>query len=188
MALTSRNWLAPLRGALAEWNPDLIASNEGGSNMVLVRPPWRVVERERITLARWPERRRMLLVRARGPGDRTLVVASAHLSVPATGRSADEALRAARHAVDWSSGAPLILGGDLNLRAATDPATFEVLEDRFGLEGATAPKALDHLLARGLEVLRGPEAMSPATREVPRDGLAVRLSDHAPVAATFGLA
>ena len=35
--LTSRNWLAPLRTLLARSNPDLIASNEGGSNLTLVR-------------------------------------------------------------------------------------------------------------------------------------------------------
>lgn len=188
-ALTSRNWLAPLRAGLAEWNPDLIRSNEGGSNMVLVRPPWQVVESERITLALRPERRRMLLVRAHGPGGRTLVVASMHLSVPSTGRSPAEALRAAQLAVEWAQGAPLILGGDLNLRAADHPATFDEMRDRFGLERPTAPRSLDHLLARGLEVVRAPKAMPPAARELRWEGdLALRLSDHAPVTATFGLA
>src|SRR5207247_687307 len=42
--LTSRNFAAALRAALAWVNPDLVASNEGGSNQLLVRPPWHVVD------------------------------------------------------------------------------------------------------------------------------------------------
>ena len=41
--LTSRNELRALTSSLARWNPDLIASWEGGSNLTLVRPPWRMV-------------------------------------------------------------------------------------------------------------------------------------------------
>ena len=47
-----RNLLAAVRAASAQWNPDLIASNEGGSNIVLVRSPARIVEVQRIVLAR----------------------------------------------------------------------------------------------------------------------------------------
>ena len=73
-ALTSRNALHALRAALARLNPDLIASNEGGSNQVLARPPWRIATTRRETIARRPERRRMLLVRLVEPGGRELVV------------------------------------------------------------------------------------------------------------------
>src|ERR687893_687472 len=46
--LTSRNVFPPLQGVLADWNPDLIASWEGGSNQILVRPPARIADhRER---------------------------------------------------------------------------------------------------------------------------------------------
>ena len=38
-SLTSRNWLGSVRGALARWNPDLLGSWEGGSNLTLVRGP-----------------------------------------------------------------------------------------------------------------------------------------------------
>ena len=68
LALTSRNLLPFLRALLATLNPDLIGSSEGGSNMVLVRPPWRIVETERAVLATFPERRRLLLARAAEPG------------------------------------------------------------------------------------------------------------------------
>src|SRR5512147_2086759 len=37
MALTSRNWLLPLRRPVAERRPDLLRSNGGGCNAVLVR-------------------------------------------------------------------------------------------------------------------------------------------------------
>src|SRR3712207_2684624 len=42
LARTSRNLVPPLQGRIADWNPDLIASWEGGSNMVLVRAPARI--------------------------------------------------------------------------------------------------------------------------------------------------
>src|SRR5918911_724607 len=48
-ALTSRNFGAFLRRRLAAWNPDLIASGEGGSNQVLVRGGWRIAETKRLT-------------------------------------------------------------------------------------------------------------------------------------------
>ena len=38
LVLTSRNSLGAVRALLAAANPDLIASNEGGSNLTLVRP------------------------------------------------------------------------------------------------------------------------------------------------------
>jgi endonuclease/exonuclease/phosphatase family metal-dependent hydrolase len=186
--LTSRNSLAPLRAMLADWNPDLIASNEGGSNAVLVRPPWRIVASASETLARRPERRRLLLVRVATPGGGDVIVACCHLSVPATGRAAAEALRAAGLAVEWADGAPVILGGDLNLRPATHPEAFTALRERFGLAAPTAPHALDHLLARGLAPSSPPAVLPPTARDVPGPaGRAIRLSDHAPVVAAFGV-
>jgi endonuclease/exonuclease/phosphatase family metal-dependent hydrolase len=183
---TSRNWLAPLRAAIAERNPDLIASNEGGSNAILVRGPARIAESDSATLAVWPERRKLLLTRLELPDGRRLAVACTHLSVPSTGRRPGEALRAAALAVEWAAGDPLVLGGDLNLRPAHEPAAFATLSERFGLAPPTGPKMLDHLLGRGVEVVEPPAALAAAEREVagPAD-LAIRLSDHAPVAAAF---
>jgi endonuclease/exonuclease/phosphatase (EEP) superfamily protein YafD len=91
---------------------------------------------------------------------------------------------AAERAVAWSGEAPLLLGGDFNLRPART-GLFDELADRYGLRRATAPEAIDHVLARGLEIATGPAAWPPEAREVEVDGLAVRLSDHPPVAARF---
>src|SRR6185503_13031926 len=58
--LTSRNVVPPLQRLVANVNPDLIASWEGGSNQLFVRAPGRVVEHRTLTLTRRPERRRMV--------------------------------------------------------------------------------------------------------------------------------
>ncbi len=187
-ALTSRNSLALLRTALAEINPDLIASNEGGSNMLLVRAPGRVLEVERITLATRPERRRMLLARVEMLGGRRVAVACVHLSVPGTKQGADEAVRGAEWAIEFAGPDPLIFGGDLNLRPAREQVAFAELRDRLGLAPPTAPQAIDHLLVRGLETVESPRRLPGTAREVSEaDGLLVRLSDHAPVTAAFGV-
>ena len=186
--LTSRNSLAPLRARLAEWNPDLIGSNEGGSNILLVRPPARIVATRTETLATRPERRRLAMARLELADGRRLVVACMHLSVPRTGHGAAEALHAAALATEWSAGDPLVFGGDLNLRPADHRAAFADLRDRFELAPPTGPRAIDHLLARSLDVVSRPVALAAAEREVPGPGgLAIRLSDHAPVVASFGL-
>ena len=186
--LTSRNTLAPLRALAAKLNPDLIASNEGGSNMVLVRAPGRVEAVQRMELTRDPERRTMLLARVRLAEGARLAVASMHLTVPETGRSAGELLRAAERAVAFAGGLPLLLGGDLNLRAAEVPGAFEQVRQRYDLAGPTAPRAIDHLLVRGLAVRSKPTALKAAARELREPcGLALRLSDHAPVTALLGM-
>jgi endonuclease/exonuclease/phosphatase family metal-dependent hydrolase len=182
-ALTSRNLGHAIRAALAGIDPDLVASNEGGSNQLLWRPPWRLAELERVTIARRPERRRMLLARLREPGGRELAVANLHAS---TGDRAGEVLAAAERAVRFARGAPLLFGGDLNARPARVPEAFDRLAREHALAPPTAPGAIDHLLARGLAVADPPHALAPERREVAgRDGLAIRLSDHAPVVAAF---
>ncbi len=187
-ALTSRNSLAFLRAGLAALNPDLIASNEGGSNMLLVRAPARILEVQRVTLAIRPERRRMLLARVELGGGERVAVAGVHLSVPGTKQGHGEAVRGAEIATGFAGTDPLIFGGDLNLRPAHEAGAFAELRDRLGLAPPTAPQAIDHLLARGLEVVEPPRPLTPAAREVTEpDGLRVRLSDHAPVTAAFGV-
>jgi endonuclease/exonuclease/phosphatase family metal-dependent hydrolase len=99
--------------------------------------------------------------------------------------AAEDVLKAARAATGWAEQAPLIFGGDLNLRPGEDPAVFDRLRDDFGLTGPTGPRAIDHLLTRGLEVLEPPTAWPPEQRELPLDGRALRLSDHSPVQARF---
>lgn len=192
LALTSRNQLAPLRRAVAVRNPDLIASGEGGSNQLLVRAcapegtPWRIGELRRVTLTRRPERRRMLWARLEAGGGRRLCVANLHASAGDEAAATREVERAARLAVEWAGADPLVFGGDLNLRPSRTPAVFERLEALLGLTGATAPDAIDHLLSRGLVVSEPPHLLPAARREVPGPGgLALRLSDHSQVVASF---
>ena len=187
-ALTSRNLGAALRGALADRNPDLLASGEGGSNQLLARPPWRIGEVGRLTLTRRPERRRMLWARVEAPGGRTLGVANLHASAGDPPAAAREIELAATLAVRWTGGDPLVLGGDLNVRPRRSPEIFDDLRERFGLAPPTPGDAIDHLLARGLGVVEEPRLLPPAWRELPGPhGRLVRLSDHAPVAARFRL-
>jgi endonuclease/exonuclease/phosphatase family metal-dependent hydrolase len=186
--LTSRNSFGRLSGWLADRWPDLIKSWEGGSNMLLVRPPARIVATRAATLTRRPERRRLLMVRVELASGQRLVVANVHLSVPSTRQGAAEAALAARLATEWAGGDPVVLGGDLNLRPRDHRAAFDDLRDRFGLAAPTGPRAIDHLLARGLDLVERPQALPAAAREVTDPGgLAIRLSDHAPVVAAFGV-
>jgi len=184
-ALTSRNSLGSLRVLAARLNPDLIASGEGGSNLTLVRAGGAlkaIVERREVTIhSGRPERRAVALTRT-GSG---LCVANLHATNDRPALATEDALRAAAAATAWAGDAPLLFGGDLNLRPAEHPEAFERLRERFGLAAPTGPRAIDHLLARGLETVEPPRELPPGRREVRSDGLAVRLSDHAPVEAVF---
>ena len=114
-----------------------------------------------------------------------LCVANLHATNDRPDLATVDVLRAAEAATEWAGGSPLLFGGDLNLRPAEDPAAFEALRERFGLDGLTHPRAIDHLLTRNLEVAEPPSAWPSERRELPRDGLRLRLSDHAPVQARF---
>ena len=180
-ALTSRNSLGPLRAILARLNPDLIGSNEGGSNLTLVRRELGEIAARRelvLTPGPNPERRTMAFTTLASG----LCVANLHASTADPQASAE--LRAAgERCLQWAEGAPVILGGDFNVR----PRQSEVFTDlaELGFSSPADPDAIDHLLAAGMEV-RDPAASWPAAgREVERDGLAIRLSDHAPIAAGF---
>jgi endonuclease/exonuclease/phosphatase family metal-dependent hydrolase len=182
-ALTSRNTLAAGRAALAWLNPGLIASNEGGSNQVLARPPWRIEHVRRHVLARRPERRTLLWALLARPDGARLAVANLHASTGGREATRTEVLESARLAVEWSGAVPLVYGGDLNLRPREAPEEFEALRERHGLRGATAPDAIDHLLARGAVPLGPPAGRHAELRR--SDGLLLRLSDHAYVTAAF---
>jgi endonuclease/exonuclease/phosphatase family metal-dependent hydrolase len=184
--LTSRNLLPPVQGLLANLNPDLMASWEGGSNQMLFRRPTRILEQRTLTLARRPERRRMHWVRVEPPDGRRVCVANLHASAGRPEQASAEVVAAADAAVTWSADDPLVFGGDLNVRPDRQPDPFAVLRDRFGLREPTAPGAIDHVLARGLEISDPPRRLAPEERElIEPDGLRLRLSDHAPVAVRF---
>jgi endonuclease/exonuclease/phosphatase family metal-dependent hydrolase len=175
-----------VQGLLARWNPDLIASWEGGSNQILVRSPGRVLEHRPVTLARWPERRRMLWARLELAGGERLCAANLHTSAHGPGRPDLEVVAAAEAAVECSGADPLVFGGDFNLRPDRAPEPFAVLRERFGLGQPTSPDAIDHVLARGLEPTDRPRQLVPEERELAEpDGRRLRLSDHRPVVAGF---
>ena len=188
-ALTSRNSFGALRGLLARQNPDLIASGEGGSNLTLVRVPGKlggIAERREVAIHEGePERRSMAFVRTASG----ICVANLHATNDWPRLAEEDVLRAARAACEWAGGSPLVFGGDLNLRPGKQPRVFERLRDEFGLTSpVTAPEAIDHVLCRGLEVVEPPAQWPPERRELEIDGRALRLSDHAPVQATFAAA
>jgi endonuclease/exonuclease/phosphatase family metal-dependent hydrolase len=188
IALTSRNLGAWARRWLADLNPDLIASNEGGSNQLLVRPPGRIREVRRLTLTRFPERRRMLFARLELDARRSLCVANLHASANRPRAASAEVERAAEAAARWAGAHPLVFGGDFNVRPLSAPELFERLRERFGLAAPTSADAIDHLLVRGLDPVERPAPLPPGRREVPApDGARIRLSDHAPVLAAFGM-
>jgi endonuclease/exonuclease/phosphatase family metal-dependent hydrolase len=204
--LTSRNSLGSLRAFAARLNPDLIRAGEGGSNLTLVRDG-QIVERRAATIHEgWPERRAMALTRialpAAGGGRHLnryademttamaggLCVANLHATNDRPALAREDVLRAAEAATGWAGDAPLLFGGDLNLRPAESPEVFAELHERFGLAAPTGPRAIDHLLARGLDVVEPPHEWPPERRELPvpsEKGRALRLSDHAPVETRF---
>lgn len=184
--LTSRNSLGELRAAAARINPDLIASGEGGSNLTLVRGGGslgRLVERQEVAIHEGrPERRAMALSRTASG----VCVANLHATNDQRALATEDVLKAAQVSTIWAGDAPLLFGGDLNLRPGEDPGVFDVLEEGFGLTMPTAPNAIDHLLSRGMAVVEPPASWPAEERELRRpDGLALRLSDHAPVSGRF---
>jgi endonuclease/exonuclease/phosphatase family metal-dependent hydrolase len=184
--LTARNLCPPVQGLLAGWNPDLIASWAGGSNQILVRRPARILDHRRLTLTRRPERRRLHWARLELSDRERVCVANLHASAGRPTQASAEVVAAAQAAVAWSAGDPLVLGGDLNLRPRREPEPFAALRDRFGLRVPTAPDAIDHVLARGLEIAAPARRLGPQERElIEAGGLRLRLSDHAPVVARF---
>jgi endonuclease/exonuclease/phosphatase family metal-dependent hydrolase len=189
--LTARNTLAAVRALAARINPDLIGSNEGGSNLTLVRGhAGSIVERRALVLraALRPERRALAFARLRLAHGAEICVSNLHASAGRANRALaeEEVVLAAERSVQWAGGGALVLGGDLNVRPR-ESRVFDELADRHGLRGATSPEAIDHLLVRDLEPVEPPREWSPPEREVREGGLSIRLSDHAPVEAAFAL-
>jgi endonuclease/exonuclease/phosphatase family metal-dependent hydrolase len=164
-ALTSRNALLPLRRALAERWPELTRSNGGGANAVLVRGGDSIRAYRELTLRRRPERRVAQLVRL----DDGTAVANYHGStrVPL---AEDELSRLWRAALEWAREAPLLLGGDLNLRAPAAPGGLDITP--------LAARDVDHIFGRRLELCAPARILDRRTRIGGRE---LELSDHPPL-------
>lgn len=156
--LTARNGLLALRRALATRWPDVVKSNGGGANAILVRDGT-ITARARRRLRLWPERRVAHAVRVDG-----LWIANLHAQVHSEARAQADIGLAARTLERWAGpGAPCVLGGDLNVTRPIAPG--------FTRAGG---HSVDHVLVRGL---------TPIGVERPDRGV---LSDHAAVIVTVG--
>jgi len=182
LTLTSRNWLSPLRTAVARRNPDLMGAWEGGANAILARGALCSRHGCKEVILRGPPERRIVTFARLDPG---VLVANLHASGPSR-LAAEDTRLAAEAAVGWAGDDPLILGGDLNVSPG-ESGVFDEVARRFALGPATGPRSIDHLLARGLEIIDPPAAWPPEAREVTADGRALRLSDHPPVQARYSL-
>jgi endonuclease/exonuclease/phosphatase family metal-dependent hydrolase len=158
-ALTSRNWVLPLSRRAAQRRPDVIKSWGGGANAILVRGEAIGAHRVR-TLRAWPERRVVHGVRL----ERGWWVCNLHGQAHREARAQADLDLAARTATEWSAGAPVVLGGDLNLLAPVVPGFTHA-----GHSG------VDHVFARSLRVI------SPG-RTLERGPL----SDHLPLVVEVG--
>ena len=155
-ALTSRNLGLELRRALAERWPDVIKSNGGGANAILVRAgAGPIAAHRRLLLRRWPERR---VCHAVALADGTWC-ANLHAQVHSAERARADIERAAAATLAWAGVGPALLGGDFNVRSPNAPG-FAALGGR----------GVDHVLGRGM--------VAAGAAELPGHG---ELSDHAPV-------
>jgi endonuclease/exonuclease/phosphatase family metal-dependent hydrolase len=103
--LTSRNSLLRLRRLISDLNPDILKSNGGGANAILVRGD--VLDHRWVELTRTPERRVAHAVRL-ADGWIVNVHSSTHRD--------EWALRDTRRALEWAPAPLLLFGGDVNLR------------------------------------------------------------------------
>lgn len=152
--LTSRNALLPLRMAIAVPYPDVIKSNGGGANTILVRGQ-AITEHRKATLRWWPERRVVHAVRTADGA----WWANFHAQVHSEERALADARTAARELLGWSADGPrLVLGGDTNVRKPIAPGFTHL-----------GGNNVDHVLARGWKRV-GAKLLDAGP-----------LSDHAPV-------
>ena len=166
MALTSRNIVPPLQRLLAESRPDVYRSWAGGCNAILVRGGG-ILEHRTERLALKPERRMMHGVRL----ESGVWVVNLHATTRKGSKEAPQTRAELRFAAGtglaWAGGAPLVLGGDLNL---PDPG------EQTGLRHV-AGHWVDHVYVSGFEPAGKAEVLERGT-----------LSDHKPVAVDLGVA
>ena len=127
----------------------------------------------------WTRNRRVAQVVRLGSGDDTVVVANMHLSSPANCRAAELELERAVSFVESfvCPGEPIALCGDLNLTASGSRRLRDLEKVGF----SPPSRRIDHILVRGVELVRGPEEWPDSSRRIGQ----VLLSDHAPLEAAM---
>jgi endonuclease/exonuclease/phosphatase family metal-dependent hydrolase len=165
-ALTSRNAGLAVRRVLAERWPDLIKSNGGGANAILSRRP--IVAHRAVRLRTRPERRVAQLVRLADGACAVNFHASTRVPLAEA-----ELRRLWGEALAFAREAPLVLGGDLNLRSPRAPAS-DVLH--------VASRDVDHIFGVGFR----PDGAETLERGIGLAGREVWLSDHPPLLARLG--
>jgi endonuclease/exonuclease/phosphatase family metal-dependent hydrolase len=144
-ALTSRNALLPARKWIAQRWPDVIKSNGGGCNAILIRGEDAGRDHRFAVLRKRPERRVVHGIRL---GDTW--VCNLHAQVWSEEQAQADAAAAAAHAFAWAGDAPVILGGDFNTTAPRPPGLTDLggrKVDRIlarGWTAASAAKTEDH--------------------------------------------
>ncbi len=163
LVLTSRNFGLPVRRAIARRRPDLIKSNGGGCNAILVRRSFGAISEHRThRLALWPERRWLHAVRILAD-EGGIWVGNLHCTVHDAEAAVREGRLAASVLSSWAAGGPAVLGGDFNERGLT-------------LEGYS------QLAVHDVDYVFGGSGLTGSDVAVLERG---RLSDHAPVAVTI---
>jgi endonuclease/exonuclease/phosphatase family metal-dependent hydrolase len=156
--LTSRNSLLPLRRAISVRNPDILKSNGGGADAILVRSG-PILDHRALRLRRSPEGRWVHGVRLDGGW-----VVNVHSHNHPEALALADTRTAIEVAREWAGGAPLVFGGDVNLKR---PPEFPGLLHVGG-------NHVDHLFTDGRKPV--------GRHEVLDRGI---LSDHPPVAVTL---
>jgi endonuclease/exonuclease/phosphatase family metal-dependent hydrolase len=128
--LTSRNFFLRARRAIATRWPDVIKSNGGGANAILVRGAG-IVEHRVTRLGWWPERRWVHGVRL----DSGLWVANTH-----TEASVRQGEAAADAVCEWAGEGECVFGGDFNVAPLELPG--------FAFAGG---EGVDQVFVQGLE-------------------------------------
>ncbi len=153
-ALTSRNVFPCIRRPIAERFPDVIKSNAGGANAILVRGV-AIAEHRKLVLRHRPERRVMHAVRLPG-----CWVGNLHAQVHSEARAQADLRKAAAALLGWvGDELPAVLGGDTNTRRPNLPG--------FAIAGG---HDVDFVTARGLARRGRVEVLDAGP-----------LSDHKPV-------